>query len=139
MDPNNDDHEEDLSEDLFEDVSELSDDPSATELPGGTIPLTPLHHEQVQGTRSDNTPIEHDLPCIQCGYNLRTQLMGGSCPECGTPVSRSVRTDQLHQSDISWLTSLRIGAMVMFTGVFAIIVFGVVLACGGIALLARGA
>ena len=139
MDPNNDDHEEDLSEDLFEDVYELSDDQPATNPPiVGTTPGAALHHDLVQDIQAAATPIDRDLPCIQCGYNLRTQLMGGNCPECGTPVSRSVRTDQLHQSDIGWLASLRTGAMVMFTGIFAIIVFGVVLACGGIVLLAPG-
>ncbi len=27
-----------------------------------------------------------DLPCIQCGYNLRGLTVKGMCPECGTSV-----------------------------------------------------
>ena len=32
-----------------------------------------------------------DLPCVQCGYNLRTLQPMGRCPECGTQILRSMR------------------------------------------------
>jgi len=31
-------------------------------------------------------PIDEDLPCPQCGYNLRGLNHGRNCPECGTPI-----------------------------------------------------
>lgn len=31
--------------------------------------------------------IDFDLPCLRCGYNLRTLRVSGVCPECGEPVS----------------------------------------------------
>lgn len=39
-------------------------------------------------------PGEHvatDLPCLQCGYNLRTQPHDANCPECGEPVIESLQ------------------------------------------------
>lgn len=34
--------------------------------------------------------IDADLPCVKCGYNLRTRGVDSLCPECGTPVAVSV-------------------------------------------------
>jgi hypothetical protein len=37
-------------------------------------------------------PIEGTaINCIGCGYNLSGTAIGGACPECGTPVQRSLR------------------------------------------------
>jgi hypothetical protein len=47
--------------------------------------------------------IAADLPCIHCGYNLRAQPPSGVCPECATPVMRSMRGDFLRFSDPDWL------------------------------------
>src|SRR5688500_2739644 len=30
--------------------------------------------------------IEHDVPCPDCGYNLRGLRLDGKCPECGRPT-----------------------------------------------------
>ena len=34
--------------------------------------------------------IAADVPCIQCGYNLRGLDFEGRCPECDQPISASV-------------------------------------------------
>jgi hypothetical protein len=34
--------------------------------------------------------VADDLPCIGCGYNLRSALANGQCPECGRPVGDSL-------------------------------------------------
>jgi len=31
-----------------------------------------------------------DLPCIECGYNLRTRPVEGLCPECAHPVLKTL-------------------------------------------------
>ena len=36
-------------------------------------------------------PIDVDLPCAACGYNLRGLAVAGRCPECGALVIGSVR------------------------------------------------
>ena len=38
---------------------------------------------------SPDTPIEQDLPCIFCGYNLRGLTVTHRCPECELPALRS--------------------------------------------------
>src|SRR5205814_2492947 len=34
--------------------------------------------------------LETDVPCAQCGYNLRTLRAVGRCPECGSDVGPSI-------------------------------------------------
>lgn len=36
-------------------------------------------------------PIERDVACIGCDYNLRGLRPSGNCPECGEPIRRSLR------------------------------------------------
>ncbi len=38
---------------------------------------------------STSQPIDIDLPCVKCGYNLRTLASSAACSECGTPVAES--------------------------------------------------
>jgi hypothetical protein len=40
-----------------------------------------------------NSVVDHDLPCIGCGYNLRTLRWDGVCTECGHAVGDSVIDD----------------------------------------------
>ncbi|MEO0964821.1 MAG: hypothetical protein AAFY08_06845 [Planctomycetota bacterium] len=55
----------------------------------------------------DQGRVAVDLPCLECGYNLRTQPMEtGRCPECSLPVGRSVVGNQLRFCDPAWLTQL---------------------------------
>lgn len=37
-------------------------------------------------------PITTDIPCQNCEYNLRGLDQTGLCPECGSPISVSVRS-----------------------------------------------
>jgi hypothetical protein len=50
-----------------------------------------------------------DLPCRKCSYNLRTLPTTGVCPECGTPVAESIRSDRLADADPHWLRTIRLG------------------------------
>lgn len=42
--------------------------------------------------------VQRDVGCMQCEYNLRGLLAGGRCPECGTPVARSLPLGELYVS-----------------------------------------
>lgn len=64
----------------------------------------------------ENSAIDSDLHCRQCGYNLRGLLASGACPECGHAVAESARRNLLRDSDPSYATNLRAGAMVMIVG-----------------------
>jgi len=46
--------------------------------------------------------IDHDLPCVGCGYNLRMQPRDGRCPECATPVAKSLNAFTLDGADPAW-------------------------------------
>ena len=50
--------------------------------------------------------IDQDLPCLECGYNLRTLLDDGQCPECGTSFAELARIGWLFQCDPDWLRRL---------------------------------
>lgn len=48
------------------------------------------------------TAIESEVPCIQCGYNLRTLEETGRCPECGAAIAFSV-SDARHRLGIDFM------------------------------------
>lgn len=56
--------------------------------------------------------LRQDLPCVGCGYNLRTLPHSGICPECGRPVSDSTRKGVL-VAPREVLLTIRMGAKVL--------------------------
>jgi predicted RNA-binding Zn-ribbon protein involved in translation (DUF1610 family) len=44
--------------------------------------------------------------CVRCGYDLRAHAEADCCPECGTPVARSMRGRLLWNADARWLLGL---------------------------------
>ena len=100
-----------------------------------------------------------DVVCVGCGYNLRTLLLAGGCPECSTPVIASLLPDDLRFAPVEWLRRVRDGVTVLlivasgiaavcilsFTGsaflspgVFDRLVLGVFFGLAGIVLLVLG-
>ena len=47
--------------------------------------------------------------CIRCGYNLRGLDFSGNCPECGEPVARSLRGEQLADEDPATVRRIALG------------------------------
>ncbi|MEM9253106.1 MAG: hypothetical protein AAGB29_12215 [Planctomycetota bacterium] len=43
------------------------------------------------GTTDLSVRLVDGVRCLDCGYNLRSVLSDGVCPECGSPVERSLR------------------------------------------------
>lgn len=75
-----------------------------------------------------------DVHCINCGYNLHRLEKDGRCPECGTPIERSMRGNVLVYSSPEFLRRLRLGIQIIFWGLIgraAILALGIV---GGIAM-----
>lgn len=71
-------------------------------------------------TRADVVADERvvgDLSCAHCGYNLRTLLATGRCPECGNGVADSLRMrptlPPLQQSDGTWLRNVATACMAL--------------------------
>lgn len=67
-----------------------------------------------------------DLPCRQCGYNVRGLAPGGVCPECGRRVALSLRGDLLRYSQPRWVRKLQRGVELLLLDV------GLAMLAGGI-------
>ena len=73
---------------------------------------------RAKGLLSDHK-IERDLPCRECGYNLRGLEYGKNCPECGTVIDRK-RPEHAHLMDApaEYLKRLRLGMWMLCVGVW---------------------
>ncbi len=83
---------------------------------------------------ASNETITVDVQCIRCGYNLRGLTPEKVCPECGTPVGRSVHGNLLRYADPHWLGKLRLGAALMLWNILV----GILLFFGAGALMTWG-
>jgi hypothetical protein len=77
-----------------------------------------------------------ELTCVKCGYDLRSQVALGACPECGAPVAESLRPERLCFAPLDWLRGLIRGLRMIFVaslGVPLLLVFGMFLSgeCAG--------
>lgn len=71
--------------------------------------------------------IAEDVTCRRCAYNLRGLHYEGRCPECGTPVGRSLLGDLLQFSDPAWVKRVSDGLNLIVIGVVAGILLGCVI------------
>jgi hypothetical protein len=60
-----------------------------------------------------------DVPCLNCGYNLRGLTRDGACPECGTPVQRSLQGNLFIFSAPEYLRALVMGLVCILVAVLA--------------------
>jgi hypothetical protein len=57
--------------------------------------------------------VEENLPCLRCGYNLRTLSPDSRCPECSTPIALSRDPSLLRYADPAWTYGLRVALGLM--------------------------
>ncbi|MBI1335346.1 MAG: hypothetical protein GC164_00115 [Phycisphaera sp.] len=50
-----------------------------------------------------------DLPCVGCGYSLRSRLTTDACPECGQPVTVSMQSRWFLHAPQRWINRVRNG------------------------------
>ena len=83
-------------------------------------PLNSLLH-----TPLPRAPIPFDLPCVGCRYNLRALTADATCPECGTPITKTLDHGWLIFADPDWLRRLRSGfcwfLLTLLVGMFGIV------------------
>jgi len=58
-----------------------------------------MSNKYLRYPRWSGAPIERDLPCENCGYNLRGLSMGGRCPECGDPIGAAATSPDDDESN----------------------------------------
>ncbi|WP_432798719.1 hypothetical protein [Poriferisphaera sp. WC338] len=68
------------------------------------LSLTPNHTDP---SDKELQPIDRDILCANCEYNLRTQLPIHDCPECGHPIAESVKNRQLAYAPLDYIEKLR--------------------------------
>lgn len=72
-------------------------------------------------TITPEAPLDRDVPCQRCGYNLRGLPRSGRCPECGMPVEMSLNGDMLRYADPQWLSALVRGARMARISIYGLI------------------
>lgn len=63
--------------------------------------------------------VNSDIPCRNCGYNLRGLREDMACPECGTAVGLSTRGDFLRFADPTWVDLIARGAAIIVWSILA--------------------
>lgn len=97
------------------------------------IPLAPLPPEATPPPSAQPAPAEilqEDRACARCGYNLRGLRSDGLCPECATPIARSLQGNLLRFADPAWLDKLRFGVALRLWNILFSVLAGI---GGGIA------
>jgi len=79
-----------------------------------------------------NACVAADLPCVLCGYNLRTLSEDAVCPECARAVRDSLRAQYLRHAPPDWVTRLAEGARALL--VAGVLTFAIPLVLGALLL-----
>jgi hypothetical protein len=69
--------------------------------------------------------LDIDLPCRNCGFNLRGLSPDRACPECGTSIELSLREPLLRFAEPGWVRTLARGATWVLAGVLVGFIAGV--------------
>jgi len=74
--------------------------------------------------------VSDDMPCARCGYNVRGLTYDGRCPECFTPVARSVHGNLLRYAEPAWLEKVKFGIVLKLWNLLIGVVISVVAGIG---------
>jgi len=107
----------DLSRNLtqFDTYLHMADHPVEYSVPAllcGTEMSEPLHDPSAIPLDDDGR-ITINVACVNCGYNLRTLLASGVCPECAAPVAHSAHGYFLSFAPPDWVRRLARGVLLL--------------------------
>lgn len=75
------------------------------------------HLEAMQQAEAAQRRLDNeDVPCRNCGYNLRGLKRDENCPECGRPVMQSLMGDALVYSSPEYVTNVLRGLSAVIAG-----------------------
>ena len=69
--------------------------------------------------RIESGRIVADLPCLRCGYNLRTLGAAAICPECGLPKRATLRVFKRAELSRRWVARTLLGLRLALTCLLA--------------------
>ncbi len=99
----------------------VQDDPPVEDGQGYRLeaepPSPPAVHPANVNLESDT--VGDDAICLQCGYSIRGLPHGGRCPECGTPIQRSLQGNLLRYSSPAYLATLNRGVFLILAAIAA--------------------
>lgn len=86
--------------------------------PDGKCPYcaSPVHDPTASRQDVRAQPIAFDAWCTACGYNLLGLSTDGRCPECGKSIADSLKGDLFIHSSPTHVSTLRVGASLIFYG-----------------------
>jgi hypothetical protein len=71
-----------------------------------------------------------EVICLKCGYDLRGLSPSGACPECGTPIERSLQGNLLRYSDEAYLLTLHRGVFLILAALVAQVIIYALMVVG---------
>jgi ABC-type multidrug transport system fused ATPase/permease subunit len=77
--------------------------------------------------------------CLQCGFDVRGMSAASRCPECGTPISRSLQGNFLVFSSTDYVGSLHSGLTMILIAVLLQLALGIAMFIVAISLGVKGA
>jgi hypothetical protein len=79
---------------------------------------------EAESTTPASETVEHETPCIRCGYELLGLEKQSVCPECGLRVAESLERRRLGMAAPGYLSSLRHGITLSLLGLTLQIILG---------------
>lgn len=86
----------------------------------------PIASERREVRLDDAGRLAEDLTCRSCGYNLRGLNPKIACPECSTPIDRSIHGDLLQFCDPAWVGRMAKGLQLIIIGLLVNVAYGIV-------------
>jgi len=74
--------------------------------------------ERMKGQAVRGALIDEDRSCGECGYDLKWLRIGGTCPECGTPITQNRRRAEppMGEAPADYLLQMALGTTLMALG-----------------------
>ncbi|MCZ6543817.1 MAG: hypothetical protein O6768_09140 [Planctomycetota bacterium] len=90
------------------------------------VAAPPIAPERREVRLDDAGRLAEDLTCRSCGYNLRGLNPKIACPECSTPIDRSIHGDLLQFCDPAWVGRMGRGLQLIIIGLLVNVAYGIV-------------
>ncbi len=100
-------------------------------MPAFRSPPRPTTQEHHIAAAPQSTPPAGSR-CLICGYDLAGLDISGVCPECATPIERSLRGNLLRYASPGYIGTLRTGANLVFVAMLLSVFGGLVVGVLGI-------